>query len=77
MPKACSSDLRTGVVAAMQGGATSRAVAARRVQKCHDRGRCRRRWPGTAFARMLERGIPPDDWASLMQASRQNSDVAK
>ena len=77
MPKACSSDLRTGLVAAMQAGATSRAVAARRVQKCHDRGRCRRRWPGTAFARMLERGIPPDDLASLMQASRQNSAVAK
>ena len=28
--------------------------------------------PYTVFARMLARGHPPDDWASLMTASRQD-----
>ena len=33
--------------------------------------------PYTVFARMPARGNPPDDWASLMKAARQNWDTAK
>ncbi|MDE0416447.1 MAG: type II toxin-antitoxin system YhaV family toxin [bacterium] len=33
--------------------------------------------PYTVFARMLARGNPPDDWASLMKASRQDWDVGR
>ena len=33
--------------------------------------------PYTVFARMLARGHPPDDWASLMTASRQDWQAGK
>ena len=33
--------------------------------------------PYTVFARMLVRGNPPDDWASLMAASRQGWEAEK
>ncbi len=33
--------------------------------------------PYTVFARMLTRGHPPDDWASLMTASRQDWQAGK
>ncbi|MDE2912846.1 MAG: type II toxin-antitoxin system YhaV family toxin [Paracoccaceae bacterium] len=33
--------------------------------------------PYTVFARMLARGTPPDEWASLMKASRQDWEVGK
>ena len=33
--------------------------------------------PYTVFARMLARGNPPDDWASLMAASRQGWEAEK
>ena len=33
--------------------------------------------PYTVFARMLARGQPPDDWASLMNASRQDWQAGK
>ena len=33
--------------------------------------------PYTVFARMLARGNPPDDWAALMKASRQDWQAGK